>query len=461
MAGSSAPAAAAQRKLTERRTRGTRVFERNLHVDLKTRKRLFNLCDPAEPLDPDDPRNVDIDALEGLDVPARGRSWVDTLARPIELAGRPTCTLFTGLRGSGVTTELLRLSARLRDKKGANLLPVLINAGEVLDLFSEIDVPDVLLAVLERTGNAVAIAEGKPMPDRVLPRFQKWLSDLSVDSSGPGDRPQASAILRTNPSARAAFRARVGISLSHFVAEVRDELTLLDGRARRAGNNGIAVVFDSINHLRGTSMSWKAVLDSAERLFAIHASYLELPVHVVYTVPAPLVFRLNAPIHFLPQIEIFDRTGRRSSGGFEAARRLIRQRVPDTILQEMLGSEAGDWVDRLIGWSGGKVQDLVRLLQSVIAEPSFERQRLEQLFSLTGETYRHAVPESAHAWLARVHVEKTLSIRDQHRDETADLMLLNGVVLRYQDDDAWFDIHPAVQSIPGIAQAINQLQREP
>ena len=38
-------------------------------VDRETKKRLYNACNPDEPLAPDDPRNVDVDAL-GTPVPA-------------------------------------------------------------------------------------------------------------------------------------------------------------------------------------------------------------------------------------------------------------------------------------------------------------------------------------------------------------------------------------------------------
>jgi hypothetical protein len=51
------------------------------HVDLATRKRLFNLCDPREILAPDDEPNVDVDSLPGA---VRGRRWVEVLAGPSE-----------------------------------------------------------------------------------------------------------------------------------------------------------------------------------------------------------------------------------------------------------------------------------------------------------------------------------------------------------------------------------------
>jgi hypothetical protein len=427
-------------------------------VNLATRKRLFNLCDPREPLAPDDPRNVDVDTLDGS---VRGRSSVDALATPIELAVRPVTLLFTGQPGSGVTTELRRLAARLGHKTGANLLAVRIDAAEVLDLHSALDVPDVLFALLEQTDAAVAGAEGKPVIAGALRRFQKWFADFSVEASGAEDRLPVSTILRTKPHARAAFRARVAAELSQFLAEVRSELILLDGRAKRQGHVGLVVVFDGLDRLRGTSATWKDVLTSAEDVFDRNFSHLELPVHVVYTVPSALVFRLKTPVHFLPQIALFDRGGQSSAAGFEAGRQLVRRRVSDANLTDLFGSQADAWIDQLLAQSGGNPGAIVRLLQNVVAEDPLDEQLFERVLSMGGDEYRRMVPAGAYPWLARVHVEKTLPSQGEEHRESAEQMLSNGALLRYQDDAAWFDVHPAVLRIPGIEEAIQHLRGRP
>lgn len=426
-------------------------------MNLAQRKRLFNRCDPRDPLEPEDPRNVDVDGGDGS---VRGRRWLDALAAPIELGERPVTTLFTGQSGSGVTTELLRLAGRLRDSAGANLLAVRIDAAESIDLYSPIDVPEVLLAVLERTGAAVATAEGEPGADP-LRRFRGWLADLPA-ASGP-DAPMASIIVRTNPTLRAAFRARVNADLSRFLSDVRSELVLLDNRARRLGRGGIVVLFDSLDRLRGASKHRQDVLTSAEHLFERDLSYLELPIHVVYTVPAALVFRVAAPLHFLPQIALSDRRGQRSAAGFVAGRGIVEQRLSDAkaTAEEVFGPQAEERIDRLIAWSAGSPGAIVRLLQNVVAEPSLDAQLFERVLSMGGDEHRRAVPAGAYPWLARVHVEKTLPVDTEEERELAEQMLSNGVVVGYRDDAAWFDVHPAAQRIPGIAEAIARREGRP
>jgi hypothetical protein len=68
-----------------------------------------------EPLPPDDDRNLDIDRFGSTRV--RGGIWTERLARRVELSDVPVYLLFTGLHGSGKSTELLRLAERLRQRE--------------------------------------------------------------------------------------------------------------------------------------------------------------------------------------------------------------------------------------------------------------------------------------------------------------------------------------------------------
>jgi hypothetical protein len=402
-------------------------------VDRVTQKRLFNLCDPEEPLAPDDPRNVDVDAMPGA---PRGPRWVDVLARPMELSGRASFTLVTAQRGAGLTTELRRLAARLGNKEGANLLVVTIDGEEVLDVHGTLDVPDVLLAVMERVTAAVNAAEGDPEEVRAANRLWRWLKDPDVSHLGI----RTLLDLQSNRPALDRFRARAGAELSRFVKEARNEAVLLDGRARRLGYEGIAVIVDSLTHVQGDSATWDAVLASAERLFGAGASYLELPIHLLYTVPVPLVLRLAAPIRFLPQISL------RHREGHEAAQAIVRRRVPDTELRELLPEEGAS---RLVTSSAGNPGTIVRLLRECVAAGPVDDQRLRQILSLDADGLRRTTPFSAYPWLADVREEHRLTFTAETRDQ-AERLLASGAVIRYQDPDVRYGAHAAFAGIPRV-----------
>jgi len=209
---------------------------------------LYNLCNPEESLQPDDPRNVDIDQTG-----VRGEKWSERLAKQTEKV------------------------------------------------------------VLQAEGKT-----NKPLSDGPFKRLWTWLtttdvelSKLSLEAFGGG----ADFNLKTNPTVRARVRDILGKHPAQFVKLVRDELEDLDLRAKLAGNKGgLFVIFDSLEKLRGTSLTWRDVLTSAERIFANGAPLLQLPVSVLFTVPPALARRMNDPVEFLPMIKVRDKEGVLSRG---------------------------------------------------------------------------------------------------------------------------------------------------
>lgn len=403
-------------------------------MEFATRKRLYNRCNPDEPLSPGDDRWVDLDAF-GPAAP-RGVRRAEALASVLLLSSRPTCQFLTGIAGSGISTELRRLAAL-----APKLLPVAIDAVEVIDPTAVIAVADLLVAVLGRTSNAVVTLGGRPSD---IARFHRWIPGK------PTSWTEALVELRHAVPSRMAFRSEVSAEFSRFIYDVQQELSNLDHEARRLGRDGIVVLFDSFEKLRGMSDTWTQVLASAERVFGADGSYLELPVHAVYTVPPALMLRLRSPVRVLPALRIADRAGQ-PDVGLDAARALVRARVPDDELDDALGANAREArVRRLIEGTGGLPGGIVRLVRDVIAQSPLDDSAFERLLSMAGEPYRRSIPESAYPWLARVSVEKALALPDDASRAIADRMLTDAAVVPYEDVAEWFDLHPALRSIPGI-----------
>jgi len=439
-------------------------------VATSIRREAYNRCNPDESLLPGDDRNVDIDA-DSTEV--RGENWVEELASEIELSSGPTCAFFTGLPGSGKSTELRRLAARLKRRSGAHLLPVRIDAEKVIDLDNPIDVPDLLMAILYKTEEHVLKAEKKDPKDALregpASRFWHWLTTTEVafaqiEAGTPRDVPIPVAArvvlgLKEVASLREKVRTTVAAHMTTFIARMHEALADLDRRVQALGYRGLAVIFDSLEKLRGLTANWREVLASAEAVFKSGAPHLRLPVHMVYTIPSALAFRLNVKVTFLPMIKLASREGARSPEGYAAARSLIEKRLPEPILGEIFGPTSRESrIDRLIEWSGGYPREIVRLLQDLVRRPAIDEVIFTKILSRAGDSYRRTVPEDAHAWLARVHVEKALPVLNDDHRETVDRMLSNNVVLRYLNGSEWFDIHPAIRTIPGVAAEIKKLR---
>lgn len=430
-------------------------------MDFATQRLYYNRCHFQESLAPDDPRNLNIDGIGPQKV--RGTNWVETLARKIEFSDPPVLLMFTGLPGSGKSTELRRLKARLNNPQRGNFLTVLVDGETSLDLTNPVDIPDVIAAILFAVEEAVLTAEGnnpeQAMAEGYFTRLWNWLTQTDLEL-GKGEftipgGPKLVAEMRTRPSLRGKVRSIIASHLSRFLKEAREELELLEQRARQCGHSRLVVIFDSLEKLRGTSENWEQVLASAERIFAGGAPHLHLPVHVLYTIPTALVSRRFEHVSFLPMIKLANRDGTPFAPGFEAARELVRRRVPDDALADILGLDSEARIAELIHWSGGYPREIVRLLQLALAhddlplsQPDFER-----IFNELKDAYRKIVPADAFDWLAQVATEQYYTVLNNDHRQIADQMLLNNAVLRYVNGNDWFDLHPAVAEIPGVKKA--------
>jgi len=435
-------------------------------MDPATQRNYYNRCHPFDTLDSTDDRYVDIDAIDPQH-PVRGDDWVARLAGQIELSDRPVYELFTGLPGSGKSTELRRLVKRLQSK--SQLLPVLIDAEAAIDLSNPIDVPDIYFAILHYTDAKVLELEGKtgatPMDEGYLGRFWSWITKIDVKLNkaefAVANAAKLVVELKDRPSLRAQVRESVTAHLPRFLDEAHEELRRLERRAIKLGFRGLAVIFDSLEKLRGTSTNWNAVMESAERIFGSGASYLRLPMHVLYTIPTALIVRLRLDsVHFLPMIKLRQRDGARFDHGVDAAYLLLTRRVPESALREIFGDKSEARIERLIDWSGGYPRELVRLLQRYLGT-SMEKWPLsdsdfDRVLNQITDDYRKIVGTGTYQWLARVAVQQYLVLDGDDDRQIADRLLQNNAILRYLNDRDWFDIHPAVRQIPGVSEQIEQ-----
>lgn len=446
-------------------------------MDLALQRRLYQACDPAAALDPDDPRNVDLDGDDGGQG-VRGDRWAESIADEVSLGGEhPTLTLFTGLPGSGKTTELRRIKARLA-RGSEPLLAVIIDAADSLSLSDPVDVVDVLAAILQGAERAVLVAEGKDpdaaLRDGSMQRLWSWLTKTDVEFSriewGYGPAMMGAKLvteLKTRPTVRAQVREIVSRHLAAFVREVHDELEALSKRVQRVGEprwRGMVVILDSLERVHALSDQLGAVLQAAERLFSAQREFLRLPVHALYTVPPALYLRLRVDVRFLPMIKLADRSGARFAPGYDAARRLIEARVSQSELNELFGAPSrAARVESLIAASGGYPRELVRLLQRCVARHADLSRPggFERVLSREVDQRRQIVRfANAAEWLARVRRQRDLVVEGDTERALALQMLTENVVLYYLNDRGWFDVHPAVSGMEEVQRELASLERD-
>jgi hypothetical protein len=190
------------------------------------------------------------------------------------------------------------------------------------------------------------------------------------------------------------------------------------------------------------------VLESAERIFSGGAPYLQLPVHVLYTIPAALTRRMITPVSFLPMIKVRAIDGTPHEDGVRAIYELITRRVSQSELEALFGpGQVEHRIRELAEWSGGYPREVLRTLQSLLEldELPITQKMLARQLHRAGNPYRSIVYNSgAIPWLATVaRSKKLITVNDAER-EASELFLSTNVILRYLNDDEWFDVHPSI-----------------
>ena len=435
-------------------------------------KQLFNACNPEDEVGPNDPRNVDLDARGGRGESSALRGFAARLTNEFELADGPMLRLVSGLPGSGKSTELLRLADRLSREDGAHLLAVVVDAETLLDLRVAIDAPDLLVLLLHHTERQVLAAEQRS-PDEVWKAgsFERlWSFLTTTEASVPRAELGVGSVkialdLKTNPELRTLIRERVRHRRPHFFRQVYEAFESLQRRTLDAGYGGLVLLVDSLEKLRGMTDDFEQVLRSAERLFADGAPDLALPIHVLYTVPPTVVTRIEGEIRVLPMIKLRTKEGLPYREGSAAATELIRRRIPQEDLAIIFGADAvEERLGEALAASGGYPREIVRMLRAVVAEGEFplSREGLRRVLLRQGESVgrvalSHGV-EGIRA-LARIHFHKRLLVGAAER-QMMDHLVANNLILRYQNDQEWVDLHPAVLEIDLVQQAIRELEQQ-
>jgi hypothetical protein len=109
--------------------------------------------------------------------------------------------------------------------------------------------------------------------------------------------------------------------------------------------------------------------------------------------------------------------------------------------------------------SGGYPREIVQILRSLIAIPSYpvSQADFDRILAELKASYRMIVPSSTFPWLAKVEKHHFLTIEDDDHRKAADEIISNNGVLYYWNGTPWWGLHPAVRSIPGVEEAIARL----
>lgn len=401
------------------------------------------VCNPSMPLLPqDEPLHENLSAVQG------GLRF-EKIENRIRMAdgGQFVRELVTGHAGSGKSTELLRLAARLREPRETQSFHVVyLDAFEYLSQWG-MRLPHLIVAL---TAGLVRQQRDDLKETRSAKTFAARLKALVGGISGEIAKqldtvahiPVLTSLLRTNQEFSAKFRDQA-------VSQIQDLLRLLnDLVAEVARDLNVEIVFIVDNLEKIPEQAADGATSLHEALFVRDLPLLDVPAHLVLTYPISLNYSNaelprafpNASKTTLPMVGVRRPPGAGERGdddaGIAALRQLLLRRVQ---LDVFANDEA---IDHLIRSSGGCVRDLMRFAGElpIVAAPPFTREHVDQAVQdfkndyeriMQGKPYVRFLPE----------IEKTGRISDELAPDWKREILLGLVVLEY-DTDTWFDVHP-------------------
>jgi hypothetical protein len=422
-----------------------------------------------EPLQPDSPFYEPVYEVLGLDDP------VQQISTLIDFDGLESIRLFSGFRGSGKTTELLRLKRRL---EAQGYFVLYADALKYVNAAEPIDITDLLMVLAGAFSDAL---EDRLAVDNARQTYwdRLWAflnQEVTLKDSGVKLEYQTplkevlgglktSVDLKFELKSVTSFREKLRPVLVNKLKELKNSVDKFfeDGirliRASHGDDTQVVFIFDQLEQLRGTLQSEQEVIRSVERIFATHVDLLKIPyIHSVFTVPPWLKFVLpnTVSITLLCTVHLWKNDTARSAvePAREVFRSLIARRIGAGGMERLFGPLPGQQmlVDGMIDMCGGHFRDLLRLLRDVVVRAT----ALPDLPVTPGvmtdainAARRDFLPiaQDDAKWLADIARVRATALPSTESGPVNRLarFLDSHFVLYFVNGKEWYDIHPLIR----------------
>lgn len=421
-------------------------------------QRVYRQFSPA-PLRPEqDALYVDLNAARGdMDIVSR-------LEGKIRLAeGSPTCQVLAGHKGSGKSTELLRLKKRLESDPNPFFV-VYVEADEDIDR-NDVDFPDVLIAIVRQTAAQLKEHAGinlKPgyFKDRLRRLKELFTSDINFESFelDTGLMKLAGAI-KSSPDARAKIRELLEPDADNWLYAANDVIGQAVLELAKKVKKGLVILMDDLDKMvvrehAGTGYN------TDEYLFVNRAAQLTaFDCHVVYTMPLSLAYShqeqavrasYGGPVPVVPMTKVAARspeTGRYPPG-VEKFREIIARRLKAANADESQVFANDDVRDKLIALSGGQPTELMTLVREAIIAHKLpiDEKSLQRAETEGRREYARQLRQDHWPIIEEVRQSGSF-VRTKEKEPAFRELLGSRAILQYVNDEEWYALNPMVAAL--------------
>jgi AAA ATPase domain len=449
------------------------------------RRKIMGAFEPFEPAE--SKAYVNCQSLRG--------DWdvVVELGNNIVYSEKPTCQLFSGHKGSGKSTELTR---RLQDylKEQGFLVVYFAADGRDQELEpGDVHYADILFSCVRHLIEQVPIKDPNknPLADWLETNWG-WITDfipsklsfeeVKIKGNIIPTFAEVIATIRTIPDKRKEVRQRINEKAQTLLQALNEFIAQVEQRLSTQQQQGIVLIVDNLDRIPSIENEERR---NCREIYINRSTLMRgLNCHVIYTVPISMIYSdFGAELRdsygssiILPMLMVRHPDGQVYRVGIDILRQLIRKRLeivdPQLVInldgtnpQSNLSSifENSEVLDELCLMSGGRVRDLMRLIQSALKYSGDQAIITESALKRTVQElcldYENNISSPQWDLLAKI----ASSPKTTENDPSFVDLLRNAYLLEYRfwndgELNEWQDVHPLITKCKKFRGAIAKIQ---
>lgn len=400
---------------------------------------------------------------------------IDQLQAEIDYQTGQGVYLFTGLSGTGKSTELLRLKAKLEEDTETIYKVFYTDLEDWLNLQQPVELGSFLLALvaswIENTGSL----KGQRNPAE---RLKEFLFKAKVDLTNIDFtldfgiiKTQLKTALSQDPTVTAQVEEAIRKNKTNFIQQVHDLVTELATDLMESPSTTketkVVLLVDSLEKIWSAGPKADEVYASVLTLFQNDYA-LKLPlVHVVYSISFLVLeqnkqlatrFGNTKPVS-LPSVHVFQHhSNTLDPVGVGRMKELLTKRF-ESWPQFFTNTQ----IEEIVQKTGGDLRDFLRALRSALLtdrnKTSLEISDTAVQTALNDLSPSLTIPSEHVEWLVRVDSSHQAELGEAITASVLDRYLASKHVLAYRNGGTWYALHPLIQDeIKAMHQSIKNRQ---